>query len=449
MSETKTLADWVVSSRIEYVPADVRHEARRAIVNYLGCALGGSHDEAVDIAIRALGPHSGEPTAAILGRADRLDPLHAALMNGISSHVYDFDDTTPKNYMHPTSPVASALFAYASANPVSGHDFMQAFITGFEAEMRIGNAVYPAHYDVGWHITGTAGIFGAAIAIGKLLGLSRQQMIWNIGLAATQAAGIREMFGSMAKSLHPGRAAQNGYESALLAQAGFTAGEHGLEGPRGFAAVQATTYDLSKITAGLDTEYELRANTYKPFPCGIVNHPTIDGAIQLHDEHHFAPRSIAAVRLRVAPLVMDLCNQTNITKGLQGKFSVYHGAAIGLVRGKAGIQEYTDAAVNDPDIKFVREHATASGDASITEDQAHIEVELTTGEKFTRFVEKSLGNIHRPLSDAQLDAKFRGQAVLAIPSAQAETVLGQCWKIDELENVASLVALTIPRWIDR
>ena len=145
-------------------------------------------------------------------------------------------------------------------------------------------------------------------------------MIWNIGLAATQAAGIREMFGSMAKSFHPGRAAQNGYAGALLAQAGFTAGEHGLEGPRGFAAVQAAAYDLAKITAGLDTEYELRANTYKPFPCGIVNHPTIDGAIQLHERPPVAPLD----RRRAppaAPLVMDLCNQTNITDGLQGKFS--------------------------------------------------------------------------------------------------------------------------------
>jgi len=445
MPETKTLASWIISTRIDSVPDDVRHEARRALVNYVGCALGGSHDEAVDIALRALGPYSGPATAAILGRSERLDPLHAALMNGISSHVYDFDDTTPKNYMHPTSPVASALFAYASVHPVSGRDFMEAFITGFEAEMRIGNAVYPAHYDVGWHITGTAGVFGAAIAIGKLLGLSEQQMIWNIGLAATQAAGIREMFGSMAKAFHPGRAAQNGYGGALLAQAGFTAGEHGLEGPRGFAAVQAAKYDLSKITAGLDTDYELRANTYKPFPCGIVNHPTIDGAIQLHDEHHPAPRAIKAVRLRVAPLVMDLCNQTNITKGLQGKFSVYHGAAIGLVRGKAGIQEYTDAAVNDPDIKYVREHTTAVGDASVTEDQARIEVELTNGETLTKFVEQSLGNVHRPLSDEQLNAKFRDQAVLAIPADQAENVIEQCWRIDQLSNLRPLIESTIPR----
>jgi 2-methylcitrate dehydratase PrpD len=444
MEETKALASYVLSSRIEDIPQDVRHEAKRAILNYVGCALGGSADEAMDIAIRTLGPYSGPPIASILGRAERMDPLHASLMNGISSHVYDYDDTTPKNYMHPTSPVASALFAYASAHPVSGRDFMQAFIVGFEAEMRIGNAVYPAHYDVGWHITGTAGVFGAAVAIGRLLRLSQQQMIWAIGLAATQAAGIREMFGSMAKAFHPGHSARNGYAGALLAQAGFTAGEHGIEGPRGFAAVQAATYDLSKITANLGADFELRANTYKPFPCGIVNHPTIDGAIQLHHEFHPAPADIAAVRLRVAPLVLDLCNQTNITKGLQGKFSVYHGAAIGLVRGKAGIQEYTDEAVNDPAIKRVRELATAVGDRSITEDQANIEVELKSGKKLTRFVEKSLGNIHRPLTDQQLEEKFKNQAILALPEERLEPLIKLCWEIEDLEAIETLTKSTLP-----
>jgi len=373
-----------------------------------------------------------------------MDPLHAALMNGISSHVYDFDDTTPKNYIHPTSPVASALFAYASANPVSGRDFMEAFILGFEAESRIGNAVYPAHYDVGWHITGTAGVFGAAAAIGKLLNLACQEMIWSIGLAATQAAGLREMFGSMAKALHPGRAAQNGYAAALLAQAGFTAGEHSLEGPRGFAAVQAAQYDLSKITTRLGEDFDLRANTYKPFPCGIVNHPTIDGCIQIHDEHRPEPEKIAAVRLRVAPLVMDLCNQQGITKGLQGKFSVYHGAAIGLVRGKAGIREYTDQAVNDPQIRRVRELVRAVGDPSITEDQARIEVEMTSGARLTRFVEQSLGNIHRPMSDQQLENKFRDQAVAALPAARVEKAIELCWTIDELEDVAELIEAAVP-----
>ena len=429
----------MVKSHLEDIPDDVRREALRAIVNYTGCALGGSPDAAVNIAMRAFAPFFGPASASILGRKERVDPLHAALMNGISSHVYDYDDTTPKNYIHPSSPVASALFAYASSNKVSGPDFVHAFILGFEAESRIGNSVYPAHYDVGWHITGTAGVFGAAVAIGKLVGLSEQQMIWAIGLAATQAAGLREMFGSMAKSLHPGRAAQNGYASALLAQAGFTSGERGLEGPRGFAAVQAAEYDLSKITANLGIDFDLRANTYKPFPCGIVNHPTIDGAIQIQQEHRLAAEAIRAVRLRVAPLVLDLCNQQNITRGLQGKFSVYHGAAIGLVRGKAGIGEYTDEAVNDPAIKRVRESATAVGDSSLTEDQASIEVELVSGEKISRFVEKSLGNINRPMTNQQLDHKFRDQAVLALPAQQVEQVIELCWRIDQLADVNELV----------
>jgi 2-methylcitrate dehydratase PrpD len=175
-----------------------------------------------------------------------------------------------------------------------------------------------------------------------------------------------------------------------------------------------------------------------------VNHPTIDGCIQIHQRHRPAPESIAAVRLRVAPLVMDLCNQTGITKGLQGKFSVYHGAAVGLVRGRAGIAEYTDEAVNDPLVKRVREQATAVGDPAITEDQARIEVELTNGTKLDCFVEQSLGNIHRPMSNRQLEEKFRDQAVLALPARQVEKLIGLCWEIEELEDVGEVVNAAVP-----
>jgi 2-methylcitrate dehydratase PrpD len=206
----------------------------------------------------------------------------------------------------------------------------------------------------------------------------------------------------------------------------------------------AASRDLSKITTRLGVDFDLRENTYKPFPCGIVNHPTIDGAIQIHDEHHLDPASIVAVRLRVAPLVLDLCNQTNITRGLQGKFSVYHGAAVGLVRGKGGLREYTDEAVNDPVIKRVREATTATGDATITEDQAHLEVELSDGRRVSKFVEQSLGNIHRPLTDAQLDEKFRDQAVLVLPASDVETLIQLCWKIDQLDDVGEVVNAAVP-----
>jgi 2-methylcitrate dehydratase PrpD len=343
------------------------------------------------------------------------------------------------NYIHPTPPVASALFAYATANPTNGRDFLHAFIMGFEAESRVGNAVYPAHYNAGWHITATAGVFGAAAAIGKLLRLSTQEMIWALGLAATQASGLREMFGSMAKSFHAGHAARNGYLSAVLAKSGFTAGEHAIEGPRAFAAVQASQYDLSKITAGLGKDFQIRYNAYKPYPSGIVVHPTIDGCIDIYRDYHPASESIRGVRVRVAPLVLDLCNKREIRQGLDSKYSIYHSAAVGLVRGRAGLQEYTDAAVNDPLIKRVRDRVTAIGDASITEDQSDIEVELDNGQVLHRFIECSLGNVRRPLSDQQLEEKFRDQARVR----EVNKLINLCWRLDEIQDLNELVSATL------
>jgi 2-methylcitrate dehydratase PrpD len=402
--------------------------------------VGGSREPAVDVAIRALKPFSGEPAARLLARPERFDPLYASVINGISGHVYEYDDTTPMNYIHPTPPVASALFAYCTANRTRGHDFIHAFVMGFEAESRVGNAVYPAHYNAGWHITATAGVFGAAAAIGKLLNLSVQQMIWAFGLAATQASGLREMFGSMAKSFHAGHAARNGYLSAVMAQAGFTAGEHAIEGARGFVPVLASEYDLTKVTAGLGQDFQLRYNTYKPYPSGIVVHPTVDGCIDLHREYHPAPESIRAVRVRVAPLVLDLCNKRDLRQGLDSKYSIYHSAAIGLVRGKAGIAEYSDAAVDDPAIKRVRERVTAIADPNITEDQSNIEVELDNGTLLHRFIECSLGNVRRPLSDRQLEDKLRDQAHIS----SVDRLIELCWRMDEIDDVSELVAATQP-----
>src|SRR4030095_571876 len=264
LSETQPLSSYLVSSRLDDSPQDVQHESRRALLNYIGCAVGGSREPAVETALKALEPYFGKPTARLLARSEQMDPLYASLINGISSHVFEYDDTLPKNYIHPSPPVASALFSYASANPVSGRDFCHAFLLGFEAEARVGNAVYPAHYEAGWHITSTAGVFGAATAVGKLMGLSIQQMIWALGMAATQASGIREMFGYMAKSFHAGHAARNGYAGAVMAQCDFTAGDRSIEGPRGFAAVQAAKYDLSQITNGLGSDFQIRYNAYKP-----------------------------------------------------------------------------------------------------------------------------------------------------------------------------------------
>lgn len=443
MEYTKTLVQYLLTSRPADIPQDVRHEARRAVLNIVGCCLGGAPHEAMDMAISALSPYSGPATSAVIGRSERTDPLLASLLNGLSSHVHDYDDTTPRNYIHCTPPVASALLAYASANRVSGEDFMHAFVLGFEVVSRIGNATYPSYYEQGWHSTGSIGVMGAAVAIGTLLRLDELQMTHALGLAATQAAGIREMFGSMAKGFHPGRAAQGGYVAALLAQKGFTSGTKVLEGPRGFAAVSCREYDLSKVTDQLGTNYDLRVNTYKPFPCGIVIHPTIDACIQLHDEHGIRGEDIQAVELRVAPLVKDLCNKQFITTDLEGKFSIYHGAAMGLVRGKGGHAEFTTEAVNDPALRRVRELAVATGDPSVSEDGAIVDVMLRNGRKVHITLQHSLGNLQRPLTDGQLEAKFRDQAGVITPR-QADAAIAACWRFDQLEDMGPVIEASVP-----
>jgi 2-methylcitrate dehydratase PrpD len=442
---SETLARYAVESRLEGIPEDVRHEARRALLNFVGCAIGGAGEEPVEIAMRVLGPFSGERTAVVLGRRERLDPLHASLMNGIASHVHDYDDTTPKNYSHTTSPVASALFAYACANEVSGADLFTAFILGFEAASRVGNSVYPGHYDTGWHITGTIGVIGAAVAIGRLRNLPVRNMIWAIGLGATQSAGLREMFGSMGKGFHPGRSAQSGYAAALLAEQGFTSGNHPIESPRGFAAVLSPSHDFSKITEGLGVDFDLRENTYKPYPCGIVTHPTIDACIQLKAEHRLDSAEVESVHLRVAPIVLDLCNKKAISLGLEGKFSVYHAAALGLVRGKAGLGEFTDAAVNDPEIRRIRESVTAERDPGIADDAVSVEVRRRNGPPLTLALDHAIGNIERPLSDAQLEDKFRDQARQHLSDAQIDELIGLCWRIDTLDRAMRIPDAAVPR----
>lgn len=443
---SQALADHLATQRPEAISDRDRHEARRALVNIVGCALGGAEHEAVEIAIAARGPFGGAPTARALGRREGFDPLLASLINGISSHVHDFDDTTPSNYIHPTSPVASALFAYASANPVSGADFLHAFILGYEAVTRIGNATYPAHYQAGWHSTGSIGVFGAAAAIGRLMGLTPEQMRHALGLAATQAAGIRDNFGAMAKSLHPGRSAEAGYMAALLAAKGFTAGPTPLEGPRGFAHVTtgtSGTFDLSLVTRDLGRDPLLHENTYKPFPCGIVVHPTIDACLQLVAAHGLTAEMIEAVELDVAPLVLDLCNQKDITVGLQGKFSIYHAAGIALARHRAGREEFSDETVNAADVKAMRARVTPRASDKVPEDGVHVTLRLKDGRVLTKELDASIGNIRRPLSDDQLAQKFRDQAEVLTPP-RTEALIGALWSLDSAADMATIIDLATP-----
>ena len=441
---TRALARYVVSAGYADVPPAVRKEARRTLLNWMGCAVGGSRHETLDAAIGALKPFSGPPQASVLGRRDRMDVLHAALMNGISSHVFDFDDTHLKTVIHPAGPVVSALLALAEYRPQSGTEFLNAMVVGIEAECRIGNAVYPAHYDRGWHITGTAGVFGAAAACGKALGLTEQQMVWALGLAATQPVGLREMFGSMTKSFHPGRAAQNGLTAALLASRNFTSTEVGLEGKSGWANVLSTARNYNEITGNLGKSYEISLNTYKPFACGIVIHPAIDACIQLRNQHKLQAGDIERIDLAVHPLVLELTGKKTPQTGLESKFSVYFAAALAIVRGSAGMRDFSDENARDPVIVALRDRVVATVDPAMKEEQVRARVTLKDGRVVDHFVEHVVGSLERPMSDADLEAKFLDLAKGVLPDQQARTLIDLCWKVEAQANAAALAAAAVP-----
>jgi 2-methylcitrate dehydratase PrpD len=435
---TQTLAGYVAEAKPETLPDAVRHEVARTFLNWLGCAVGGARHETLDIAIAALAPFSGPAQASILGRSERFDILHAALLNGISSHIFDFDDTHLRTVIHPAGPVASALLAYGEYRSVAGRDFVNALALGIEVECRIGNSVYPEHYDVGWHITGTTGVFGAAAAIGRLLGLDTEQMSWAFGLAATQPVGLREMFGTMTKSFHPGRAAQNGMTAALLAAKGFTSSKQGIEAKRGWANVLSTAHDYAEITNGLGETYEILKNTYKPFACGIVIHPTIDGCLQIRNKENISADQIESVHLTVHPLVLELTGKTAPQTGLEGKFSVYHSAAAALIAGDGGESQFSDIAVQNQTIVALRKRVTAVADPSIAPDEVRIRVKLRDGRLINLDVPHAIGSIARPMSNAELEHKFRGLTTGIIGEDKTAQLIELCWKLGELETVADI-----------
>jgi 2-methylcitrate dehydratase PrpD len=438
MDETKTLARFLAQSRWSDIPATIRHEGKRAFLNWLGCALGGCRDETVDCALNAIDDLSGPRTATVLGRRARLDALNAALANALSSNILDYDDTHMKTVIHPSVPVAAAVLALTEHRRSRGAELLHAFILGVEAECRVGNAVSPQHYAAGWHITATCGVFGAAAAAGKLLALDPQRMTWALGIAATQASGLTAMMGSMSKSYSMAHASKSGLMAALLAERNFTSSDRALEAPRGFANVLASEAKLDEITNGLGETWELAWNAYKPFPCGIVLHAAIDGCVQLRHEHALEAHEIERVDVRLHPLALELAGKPEPKTGLEGKLSVYHAIAVALLYGRAGVAEFTDECVQRREAISLRQLVVATPDLALDKAAARVRIALKDGRTFERDVPYAIGSLEKPMSDRDLEAKFRELAADA--GCDAERLIELVWTVDALDDVSELAS---------
>ena len=421
----------------------VEREAHRTFYNWLGCAIGAAHHEAADAALAAAAMLEPAAQATVLGRGERVDMASAALVNGITSHTFDFDDTHLKTIIHPAGPVASAVLALGEQQGASGRDVIDALVLGIDVSCRIGNTMYPDHYDRGWHITGSTGTLGAAAGCARLLKLDTRRTAMALGIAASQPVGLREQFGTMTKPFHPGAAARAGLTSTLLAMHGFTASPRALEAPRGFVQVVSDKRAWNEVTDELGQRFEISFNTYKPFACGIVIHPSIDAAVQLR-EKGIKPELVERIELRVHSLVLELTGKKEPRDGLQGKFSVYHGVASGLIFGRAGEEEFSDEIVNRADVVALRGKVQATVDDGIDEAAAHVTAVLRDGRRVEVRVEHAIGSVQRPLSDAQLDAKFAALVSPVLGDQKVRAIADACRGLADLDDVRKLTALCRP-----
>jgi len=441
---TQLLADFVTKHPSQGWAASVDKEAHRTLLNWLGCAIGASQHATVKVALAAVMELAPSDQATILGRCERVDVASAALLNGITSHTFDFDDTHLRTIIHPAGPVASALLALAEHSGATGRQLIDALILGIDVECRVGNMIYPEHYDRGWHITGSTGMLGAAAACARLLQLDAGKTAMALGIAASQPIGVREQFGSMTKAFHIGGAARAGLMSALMAKHGYTASGRAIEAPRGLAQTYSTKCDWSEITDELGKRFEISFNTYKPFACGIVIHPSIDGCLQLRNANRLPVDDIERIDLKVHSLVLELTGKTAPSTGLEAKFSVFHACAAGILLGEVGEHAFSDQVVAREDVIALRDRIKASVDDEMDEESADVTITCKDGRELHVFVEHAIGSVQRPMSDSDLQRKFRGLVDPVLGSARAERLIEQCATLSSAADVRALTASARP-----
>lgn len=443
MGATVELARFAAETRWEDLSAEVREHTKRCLVNAVGVAVHASARSEAAPLLDALAAEGGAERATIWGTRVRTSLHQAALANGWLCHLDDYDDTHFPTVIHPSAPTIPAAFAAAELAGASGRDFLLAAAVGIEVCCRIGMAVHPSHYDTGWHITGTCGVFGAAAAAGRVLGLDAAAMANALGTAGTQASGLRETLGSMAKAMNAGHPAQVGTFAALLAREGFTGPPMILEGRRGFGKVMSPESDWSRAVESLGRRWEILNVGLKPYPCGVVAHPIIDAAIALR-ETGVPPHGVEFIDVLVHPLVLELMDRPDPKGGLEAKFSYQHGAAVGFVDGAAFPEQYTDERATDPAIASLRSKVRAKVSPDLGQDAAHLTLTTLDDRTFLREVAHASGSPDNPMSDERLDSKFAALTGNVLGQAKSHRLLDALRSIDDADTVEETAALLSP-----
>ena len=456
---TQEVASFIVKTTYEDLPPEAIRIAKRCLIDGTGIALSGSTDPPSLILRKYLESLGGKPEASVIGTKLRVPASAAALANGTSGHAQDFDDTQLSHspdriyglLTHPTTPVMAAALALGETKGITGKNFLSAFLVGFEVECKMAEAINPIHYKKGYHTTGTIGAFGAAAACGKVLDLSEERMRCALGIVASMSAGIRANFGTMTKPLHAGRAAENGVVAAHLAQLGFTSDPDVLENPWGYFKILGDGFDLDKISGKLGTPHTIinPGISIKPYPSGVLSHPSMNAMLDLVREYHLQPHDVAEIHLHAGSNILNPLRYALPQTGLEAKFSLPFCLTSVLLRRGAGIKEFRDEFVRSPEVQELMKRVTTILDPEIEAKGyarilSRLEVKLKDGRVLKKESSPYKGGPENPLSDDELYEKFSSCAEFILPKEKISHVHQLLRGIEELRDIRSLVLALMP-----
>ena len=447
MEETRELARYVTELRYEDLTPNAIEMAKKCVLDFLGCCIGGSGERPAQIMRHVLlteNPAAGNVT--VFGREPvQTNVLNAAACNGTAAHALDMDDVVNACYGHPGPVVIPAALAVAERTGASGKDLITAIVAGYEVMVRVAEAVLPDSYYY-WHTTSTSGTFGAAAAAGKLLGLDTDQMVHCFGSAGTQAAGLFEFLrdGANSKTLHAGKAAYNGVLAAYLSKEGFTAAQKILEGEKGFCRAMMKEPRIERITEGLGKSFQIEETSFKPYACCRWIHALISGALLLREEHPIKPEEIRSISLSAYPTALDITDN-HAPKTVYGcKFSMQYCVAAALLFGEVGTEAFCEEHIQNAEIirlmSLTSTRAIKISDDAAEVNYSEIEIEMRDGTRYQKTVRYAPGDPKNPMSFEDMCRKFSGLVGKACGEEQKKALIRLVETLETAPDVAMALA---------
>jgi 2-methylcitrate dehydratase PrpD len=440
---TRALTDQARALRLQDIPEAIRFWARQCVLDYIGCGIAGASDELVAILLAEMQEQGGDEIASVLGHRGRLPVASAAIVNGAASHALDFDDVNLAMPGHPSVAILPALLALAEQRGSSGADVLTAFVAGYELQCRIGRTIAPGHYDgLGFHATATVGSFGAAAACAHLLGLDADQFATALGIAGTQAAGLKSMFGTMCKPLHAGKAAYHGLLAAKLAARGFTSRTDVIECGQGFARTHSPDFNPDQAFEAPPNGWWIASNLFKYHASCYMTHAAIESARKLREQHGFTPDQVERIAVRLEESCDRICNIPSPRTGLEAKFSLRLTTAMGLAGvDTSRLSTYSEAVAADPVLVGLRDKVSLDFRTGIPNTFTEIEILVRDGSRFTAQHDAGIPAGDVAHQGTRLEAKFAALVDPVLGTGRTARLITDIGRLDALPDLRETLGL--------